>query len=597
MLISFATFLPTIGTLCVAATAAPPTSAPPTPLVAGASAPPAPAVHEWDVPARGERFGEAGSVSIPLMAPGAPQLSQAQFEECVAQIARTQDRDELEAKEIVVRSGGDGGLAGGSQVIFTIGSVPSNVVMPVIAATQQVANYLSRVIQTTTTINIKLQFQPLVPGTIAVATTRIASQSVAPTLASLIDSGLSGTSLDDARFLPNPPAPYGSGPAANSRLRIFYSALQTNGNNRYTSEDRVYWTAANLRAAWIYSLPALSAFDGTITFATGAGIFENYIFEPSVVPFPPAGISYQDWLIRSTAITMGWISTIQTSLVGDIAVFDLYRFRNDILAENTNGLQPGSSIPTDFGYLTQQPVAFNSIFHINCGDVTLALELTIANAATFTDPNIGLFAPDYNPGGYRKFRTDLALNSPFVTIDEQATFVSTFFGPPLAGFSAYGTAIRNQFGGSGIIDDAQLVPPPSFPQRTRYIDCNMPEYVTADGFCFLIDYNSTFPGYYGRMAARGLNLPDGETILNYVTGLNGSTTDDSATGVDLEVSLMDDTNAESGFLLNPSPVFPATIPFVMGGRAIPSGFTAYPDFFSPTELKVLDSLGWDAPQP
>ncbi len=525
-------------------------------------------------------------------------MSQKQFEECVSQIQQTQAQDELTGGEIVVTSTGDGGLAGGSNVVFTIGAVPSGVVMPVIAATQQVANYLSSVILTTTTVNIKLQFQPLVPGTIAVAAPRIASQAVSPSLASLIDSGLSGSQLDDARFLPNPPAPYGSGPAANSRLRVYYSALQSNGNNRYTSEDRIFWTAANLRAAWIYSLPSLSAFDGTITFTTGAGIFDNYVFDPSVVPFPPTGISYQDWLIRATAISMGWISTVQTNLVGDVAVLDLYRFRNDILAESTNGLQPGPSIPTDFGYLTQEPTAFNSIFPgVDCDDVTLALETTISNAASYTDPNLGLFAPDYNPGGYRQFRTALATNSPFLSVEEQADFVSANFGAPLAGFSAYGTAVRNQFGGSGIIDDAQLVPPPPFVQRTRYIDCNMPGYVSDAGFCFLIDYNSVFPGYYARLAARGVNLPDGEQILNFVTGLNGSTSDDSDTGVDLELSIMDDTNAVNGYLLNPTPAFPLSTPFLMGGASIPMGFTAFPAFFSPTELKVLDSLGWDAPQP
>lgn len=593
MTISCATFVSAIGILGAGVIAAPPSS-PMTSIIAPAS----PVVHEWDVPARGAQFGESGSVWIPLMAPSAAQLSQKQFEECVSEIQRAQARGDLDGQEIVVTSGGDGGLAGGSNVVFTIGAVPAGVVLPVIAATQQVANYLSTVILNTTTVNIKLQFQPLVAGTIVVAAPRIAAQPVSPSLASLIDSGLSGSQLDDARFLPNPPAPYGTGPSANSRLRVFYSALQSNGSNRYSSEDRIYWTSANLRAAWIYTLPALSAFDGTITFTTGAGIFDNYVFDPSVVPFPAAGISFQDWLIRATAINMGWLSSVQTNLVGDVAVFDLYRFRNDILAESTNGLQPGPSIPTDFGYLTQQPTAFNSIFpDVTCDDVSLALETTIANAASYTDPNLGLFAPDYNPGGYRQFRTRLATNGPFLTIEEQAAFVSSNFGTPLTGFSAYGTAIRNQFGGSGIIDDAQLVPPPPFVQRTRYIDCNIPGYVTDGGFCFLIDYNSVFPGYYARLAVRGLNLPDGEQVLNYVTGLNGSTIDDSATGVDLEVAVMDDTNAVSGFLLNPTPPFPLTIPFLMGGAAIPNGFTAFPAFFSPTELKVLDSLGWDAPQP
>lgn len=85
---------------------------------------------------------------------------------------------------------------------------------------------------------------------------------------------------------------------------------------------------------------------------------------------------------------------------------------------------------------------------------------------------------------------------------------------------------------------------------------------------------------------RGLNLPPGEVILNYVTGLNGSTTDDSATGVDFEVPLLDDTNAQAGFLDANS---------VMGGATIPFSTTYWPNFFSPTELKVIDCLGWDAP--
>ncbi|MSR68759.1 MAG: hypothetical protein EXS17_00180 [Phycisphaerales bacterium] len=590
---SLATFSPAIVVLCSGLTAAPP-STDEVPTIVQSS----PVVHEWDFPARGANFGESGSVWIPLMAPGAPQMNQKQFAECVSQIQRTQAHDEVDGQEFVVTSGGDGGIASGSNVIFTIGSVPVGVVIPVIAATQQVANYLSLAILTPTNINIKLQFQPLAAGIVATAAPRISSQPVSPSLASLINSGHSGSHLDDARFLPNPPAPYGSGPAANSRLRVFYSALQSNGNNRYTSEDRIFWTAANLRAAWVYTLPALSAFDGTITFTTSAGIFNNYVFDPSIVPFPAAGTSYQDWLIRATAITMGWLSTIQTNLVGDVAVFDLYRFRNDMLAENTNGIQPGPSSPTDFGYLTQEPSAFNSIFaNVDCDDVTLAIELAIANATSYSDPHLGSFAPDYNPGGYRQFRTLLASSGPFVTINGQSAFVASNFGTPLAGFSAYGTAVRNQFGGSGIIDDAQLVPPPAMAQRTRYIDCNMPGYVTNGGYCFLIDYNPVFPGYYGRSVVRGLNLPDGEQILNFVTGLNGSTSDNSGSGVDMEVAVMDDTNAVTGFLLNPAPPFPLTTPFLMGGAAIPSGFTAFPTFFSPTELKVLDSIGWDAPQP
>ncbi len=591
MLFSRVTLFPAIGTLSAALSAAPPELA-----QTGSIILPAPVVHEWDAVEAGTRFGESGTVWVPMMASDAAPLTQHQFDACVEQIRRTEASTDLDGQTIVVRSGGDGGLAGGAQVVFTIASVPSGVVMPVITATQQVANYLSSIIVTSTTINIKLQFQPLVIGTVAVAAPRIASQSVSPSLASLIDSGLSGSHLDDARFLPNPPAPYGSGPAANSRLRVFYSAIQTNGNNRYTSEDRIFWTASNLRAAWAYSLPSLAAVDGTITFSTSAGIFDNFVFDPSVVPFPALGISYQDWLVRATAITMGWISTIQTNLVGDVAVFDLYRFRNDILAEDTNAVVPG--VPTDFGYLTQEPSAFNSIFGgVDCADVAQAIQVTVGNNGTYTDVSLGMFAPDYNPGGYLKFRTTLATNSPFFTAEDQASFVSSNFGAPLAGFSAYGTAIRNQFGGSGIIDDSQLVPPPSFAQRTRYIDCNMPDYVTNSGFCFLIDYNPTFPGYYARFAARGVNLPDGEVVLNYVTGLNGSTTDDSATGVDMEVALMDDTNAVSGYLLNPTPPFPLTTPFVMGGAAIPTGFTAYPVFLTPTELKVLDSLGWDVPQP
>ena len=553
----------------------------------GSPARPSPAFIDWDPVEAGASPEASGTLWLPVMSAGQPEPRDAEFRAMVKGI-KAQELIDCANEPVVIRSQGvgDGGIAGTSGFIFTLASVPPDVVMPVIQATQLVANYLESVFGTSTTINIKIQFQNLAGSTIAVASPRLVAQDVSPTLASLIASGSSGDNLDDARFFSDPPAPYGTGPVINSRWRTYYSNLQANGKNRYISENRLFWTAANLRAAWIYALPSLSALDGSITFSSAAGVLDNYVWDPSVVPFPPQGISYQDWLIRLTLVNMGWLSSIQTSLTSDSCILDMYRFRNDILAENTNGSAPASP-PTSFGYLTQEPDAWQSIFGgLDCGDVSATLATTVNNGGAFTDPNLGLFAPDYNPGGYRKFRTVLALNSPFPDTDAQAAFVSSNFGTPLPGFSQYGTAIRNQFGGSGIFDDQQLVPLPPLVQRTRYLDYTMPSYVTESGYCFLIDYNPTFPGYSARFVVRGLNLSAGEVILNFVTGLGGSTTDDSIDGVDYELPLLDDTNASAGFL-------DAVV--IMGQAVIPQGTTFFPNYLTAEEMKVMDSIGWNVP--
>lgn len=555
-------------------------------LASDLAAAPSAAFIDWDSPATGAAPESAGSLWIPVTATGSRGPTDAAFRKMVAEI-KAQELIDSASEPIIIQghAAGDGGIAGASPFQFILASVPPDVVLPVTLATQSVADYLSSTFGTVTPITIKVQFQNLAAPTIAVASPRVHAMDVSPTLASLIASGSVGANLDDARFLPNPPAPYGTGPVLNGRWRTYYSNLQANGKNRYTAESRLYWTAANLRAAWIYALPALSSVDGTITFSSAAGILDNYVFDPLVAPFPAGGISYQDWLIRLTLVNMGWLSSIQTNLVADSCILDMFRFRNDFLAENTNGA--AGSLPTNFGYLTQEPSAWQSLVGgLDCGDVSATLATTINNGGTFTDPLLGLFAPDYNPGGYRLFREQLALNGPFASAEEQAEFVSANFGPPLSGFSQYGTAVRNQFGGSGIFDDQQLVPLPPLAYRTRYLDYTMPSYVTDSGFCFLIDYDPTFPGYSARFVVKGLNLNAGAVILNYVTGLDGSTTNDLPEGVDFELPLLDDTNAAAGFL---------DLGVLMGGAAIPPGTTFAPAFLSAEELKVVDCLGWDVP--
>ena len=545
---------------------------------------PTPAFVEWDSSPTGG-FALSGTAWLPAVAPGHADPTPAEFQQSVK---------ELKAQEVIaagdptytVRSqpSGDGGIAGGGAVIFTLASVPADIVMPVIQSTQAVANYLASTVSLATDVTIKIQFLSITSSTIAVAGVRVSPQDVSPTLASLIASGSSSSNLDDARFLPNPPTPYGTGPMLNTKMRVFYSNIQANGKNRYTSENRLIWAAANLRAAWIYTLPALSYYDGTVTFNSQPSMVSKLDFDPAD-GIPVDGISYQDWLVRLTVVNMGWLSSIQTNMVADSCILDLYRFRNDIVAEDTDG-NP-AALPTDFGYLTQQPLAWATGFPgLDCDDISQTLATVINTGGTFSDPNLGLFAPDYNPGGYRKFRTVLALNSPFVDTAEQAAFVSSNFGTTLPGFSGYGTVIRNQFGGAGIIDDQQLVPAPPVSIRTTFTDCTMPEYVTDSGFCFLIDYNPTYPGYYSRFVVRGLNLTQGEVILDYVTGLDGSTTNDGILGVDYELFLFDDTNAAAGFL---------DAPLLMGMAAIPDGTTFFPSFLSTAQLKVIDCLGWDVP--
>ncbi|MSR28167.1 MAG: hypothetical protein EXS03_01140 [Phycisphaerales bacterium] len=552
---------------------------------AGLDAEPSPAFVEWDTSRAGIAAECQGTAWMPIASAKDRALTDEGFQQMVKGIKAQELIDApLQTITVVGQGGAQGGVAGNGSVIFVLASVPADVVMPVFQAVQAVANYLQATISLATNVTIKVQFQSLAAPTISVVSARVSAQNPSPTLASLIASGSSGATLDDARFMPNPPAPYGTGPAINGKWRVFYSNIQSNGKNRYTSENRLFWTNANLRAAWIYALPNLSYFDGTITFTTDTTTLALYDFDPSD-GIPAGGISFQDWLVRMTVVNMGWLSSIQANLAGDSCILDMYRFRSDILAEDTNGTV--GSLPTDFGYLTQEPAAFASIFvGLDCDDVSETLETVIDNGGTFSDSNLGLFAPDYNPGGYRPFRTALALNSPFPTTEAQAAFVSSNYGAALSGFSAYGTAIRNQFGGSGIFDDQQLIPLPPIALRTRYLDYTMPSYVSQQGFCYLIDYNPTYPGYYGRFVVRGLNLTPGEVILNFVTGLNGSTTDDSATGVDFEVSLIDDTNGAAGFLDADS---------VMGQAVIPNGTTYYPTFLSPTELKVIDCLGWDVP--
>ncbi len=545
---------------------------------------PTPAFVEWDTGSGGSE-GLVGTAWIPVCLQGRSMPTSEQFQWMVKEIKAESPIGDCGPTYTIVGTGAqDGGIAGTNSVVFTLTSVPADIVMPVIQATQAVADYINTQIAFASDVNIKIAFQTLSSSLVAVASPRVSILPVSPSLASLIASGSSAANLDDARFLPNPPSPYGTGPVLNSKIRTYYSNIQANGKNRYTSEGSLVWSTANLRAAWIYALPGLSTFDGTVTFTSETTNLARFDFDPAD-GIPVDGISYQDWLLRLTLINMGWLSSIQTNLTSEACILDLYRFRNDIVAEDTNG-NP-ASLPTDFGYLTQEPGAWVSTFPgIDCTDVSDTLTAVINNGGTFSDPLLGLFSPDYNPGGYRKFRTVLAGNSPFADTSEQAAFVSSNFGTALPGFSQYGTAMRNQFGGPGIIDDQQLVPAPPVSVRTRFVDCIMPEYVTNSGFCFLIDYNPTFPGYYSRFVVRGLNLAPGEVILNYVTGLDGSTTNDAVDGVDFELTLIDDTNASAGFL---------DAAVLMGLASIPDGTTFFPNFLSPSELKVVDCLGWDVP--
>ena len=120
-------------------------------------------------------------------------------------------------------------------------------------------------------------------------------------------------------------------------------------------------------------------------------------------------------------------------------------------------------------------------------------------------------------------------------------------------------------------------------------------------FCVLVDFDDQFTGYMPRLVAMG--MADGLVNLNFVTGVDNDPTNEGPDGVDLEVPILSNAAAFSSFLVQVAG--PVESQYLMGDQQLPqattyfsrSGVTGAPcnptgDFLSPTELKILNCLGW-----
>ena len=441
-----------------------------------------PAVVVWDDPARAGEVGQLATIWTPIIDGKVPHRADVESAVALDMMEQAKLGDEVIA---VIGGGGDGadgGIAGASPtIIMTLIQAPSSVVVPAQASLERVVAYLESILSDQVTIRIGVAFRSTgAPNILGVTASRWAPQTVSPTLASMIRAGSAQGTPDDARFLPTPPPPYGDGPTANARLRTMYTAPQASNRPRFASEDRIYWTYPQLKAAWQYSIPTSTAYDAQISVNTNAAIFQNLDFDPSD-GIPAGKYSFEDLIVRQVVQSLGWTCAASVNLRQDMSVMDMYRFSADRVSLASADEAPD----TGSGFMIQPPDAFFTLTGCSgsCDDVQRAIDASVAATTPYTDPNLGNYRVDLNPGVMRPLRFDL-VGDAFGDIYDQYTFVEQFLPVPPAssGFadSPFGWAVRLQFGGSGIWDDAQLTPPPAPALRTVYTDAFQQRYRTHD---------------------------------------------------------------------------------------------------------------------
>jgi hypothetical protein len=438
----------------------------------------APAVIIWDEPRLAGEPGQFATIWTPIFGDKPPHRSDVESAVVLDMI----EQAKLGGEVVSVIGGDDGhaqgGIAGsGPTVIMTLIQAPSSIVVPAQASLERVVAYLESILGDQVTLRIGVAFRSTgAPNILGITASRWAPQTVAPTLASMIRAGSAQGTPDDARFLPEPPAPFGAGPSANSRIRVMYAAPQSSNRPRFASEDRVYWTFPQMKAAWQYSMPTSTAYDAQISVNTNAAIFQNLDFDPSD-GIPPGKYSFEDLIVRQVVQSLGWTCAASVNLREDMSVMDLYRFSADRVSLTSAVAAPD----TGSGFMIQPPDAFFSLTGCSgtCDDVQRAIDGSVAAATPYSDPNLGNYRIDLNPGVMRPLRFDL-VSEAFDDIYDQYTFVEQFLPAPPAGSgfngSPYGWAVRLQFGGPGIWDDAQLTPPPAPSVRTAYTDAFTQKY-------------------------------------------------------------------------------------------------------------------------
>ncbi len=441
----------------------------------------APAVMLWDDPRRAGEIGQMATIWTPIAGSKVPHQSDLETAVVLDMIEQAKC-----GEDVIAIIGGDdnpeGGVAGtGPTIIMTLIQAPSSVVVPAQRSLERVVAYLRSILADQVTVRIGVAFRSTgAPNILGITASRWAPQTVSPTLASMIRAGSAQGTPDDARFLPNPPPPYGTGPTANARFRVMYRAPQASNRPRYASEDRIYWTYPQLKAAWQYSIPTSNGYDAQISVNTNAAIFQNLDFDPSD-GIPPGKYSFEDLIVRQVVQSLGWTCAASVNRRNDMSVMDMFRFSADRVSLESVNDPPD----TGTGFMIQPPGAFFTLTGCSgsCDDVQRALDQSVSASTPYTDPNLGNFRIDLNPGVMRPLRFDL-VNEAFDDIYDQYTFVEQFLPVPPAGSgfedSPFGWAVRLQFGGSGIWDDSQLTPPPAPALRTVYADAYQQQYRTTD---------------------------------------------------------------------------------------------------------------------
>lgn len=439
----------------------------------------APSLVMWDNPARAGEPGQFATIWTPITNGKVPHQADLDTAVALDMIAQAKVGDDV----VAVIGDGDaqeGGVAGaGPSVTLTLIQAPSSVVIPAEAALERVVGYLKSILGDQVSLRIGIAFRSTgAPNILGITASRWSPQQVSPTLASMIRAGTAQGTPDDARFLPEPPAPFGAGPTSNSRMRVMYTQPLSNNRPRSTTEDRIYWTVPQLKAAWQFAIPASTAYDAQISINTNAAIFQNLDFDPSD-GIPAGKYSFEDLVIRQIVQSLGWTCALSVNLRQEMSVMDLYRFSADRLSLTSAPDAPD----TGTGFMIQPASAFFSLTGCSsdCSNVQRALDVSVTAATPYSDPNLGDFRIDLNPGVMRPLRFNLVSDA-FDDIYDQYTFVEDFLPVPPAtsGFqgSRFGWAVRLQFGGSGIWDDAQLTPPPAPALRTVYTDGFQQQYRT-----------------------------------------------------------------------------------------------------------------------
>lgn len=439
-----------------------------------------PVVVVWDEPAKAGLEGQAATIYAPIASGTVPHQRDVEAAVALDRIEQARCGDDVIA--VIGGDGSDGGIAGGGpSITLTLIQAPSSIVIPATASLDRVNAYLRSILSDQVSLRIGIAFRSTgAPNIIGVTASRWTVQSMPPSLASMLRSGTSGNAPDDARFLPEPPAPFGTGPAANTKLRVAYSAPQSSNRPRYSFEDRLWWTVPQLKAAWAFSLPATTAYDAQISVNTNAAIFQNLDFDPS--DGVPAGkYSFEDLIVRQIVQSLGWTCAASVNLRQEMSVMDLYRFSADRISLTSALAAPD----TGTGFMIQPPDAFFSLDGCSstCDNVQIAIDASVAAATPYSDPDLGNYRVDLNPGIMRPLRFNL-VDAAFDTIGEQDEFVETFLTTPPAGSgfvgNPFGWVTRLQFGGPGILDDAQLTPPPAPALRTAYTDAFQQQYRSRD---------------------------------------------------------------------------------------------------------------------